>query len=359
MLEMLRRQDLAPAIVSDWIAFAAGDFPLALAVAPDVRGLVLPAAAARARRRGPVVRRAARARSAGGAAPSEIPTRFCANSLRSLPARRSCTRNTASAAIAACASCRSAGNPAEFLVTRIRRRRPAVRPGAYPRPRHALHRRRAGIRALAPARHRAMGQGASPRRGPGSRRRGRTARSLFPPRGACRAVPLQFDETALPRVRSGLSIRGDDRPARCDRGGARRHALGPADGSGGLRRRRFRQDRGGAPRLFRRRVGRPPGGSARADDAARPAACADFRRPLRGLAGPGREPVAIPQSGRAAGGDRGPRGRHGRHRDRHAPAVAARRRTSTISVSSSSTRNTASASATRNGSSNCARTSTC
>ena len=43
MLEMLRRQDLAPAIVSDWTAFATGAFPLALAVAPDVRGLVMPA----------------------------------------------------------------------------------------------------------------------------------------------------------------------------------------------------------------------------------------------------------------------------------------------------------------------------
>jgi transcription-repair coupling factor (superfamily II helicase) len=43
MLEMLRRQELAPAVVSDWTAFVAGQFPLALAVAPDVRGLVMPA----------------------------------------------------------------------------------------------------------------------------------------------------------------------------------------------------------------------------------------------------------------------------------------------------------------------------
>ena len=42
VLEMLRRQDLDAAIVSDWAAFGSGEFPLDLAVAPDVRGLVLP-----------------------------------------------------------------------------------------------------------------------------------------------------------------------------------------------------------------------------------------------------------------------------------------------------------------------------
>ena len=42
ILDMLRRQDLAAAIVSDWPAFSAGDAPLALTVAPDVRGLMLP-----------------------------------------------------------------------------------------------------------------------------------------------------------------------------------------------------------------------------------------------------------------------------------------------------------------------------
>ena len=42
ILEMLRRQDLAPAAASDWAAFTAGPAPLALAVAPDVRGMVLP-----------------------------------------------------------------------------------------------------------------------------------------------------------------------------------------------------------------------------------------------------------------------------------------------------------------------------
>ncbi|MSQ92812.1 MAG: transcription-repair coupling factor [Gammaproteobacteria bacterium] len=42
LLEMLRRQDLQTVEVSDWVAFTAGGQSLAIAVAPDVRGLVLP-----------------------------------------------------------------------------------------------------------------------------------------------------------------------------------------------------------------------------------------------------------------------------------------------------------------------------
>ncbi|MBF8293085.1 MAG: transcription-repair coupling factor, partial [Steroidobacteraceae bacterium] len=42
LLEMLRRQDLQAVEVSDWVAFTAGGQSLAVAVAPDVRGLVLP-----------------------------------------------------------------------------------------------------------------------------------------------------------------------------------------------------------------------------------------------------------------------------------------------------------------------------
>ncbi len=42
LLGMLHRQDLHPVPVDDWIAFAAGAAPLAITIAPDVRGLVLP-----------------------------------------------------------------------------------------------------------------------------------------------------------------------------------------------------------------------------------------------------------------------------------------------------------------------------
>jgi transcription-repair coupling factor (superfamily II helicase) len=42
LLEMLRRQGLQAKVVADWASFTAGDAPLALTVAPDVRGLWLP-----------------------------------------------------------------------------------------------------------------------------------------------------------------------------------------------------------------------------------------------------------------------------------------------------------------------------
>ncbi len=42
LLELLRRQDLHAVEVADWVAFAAGAQSLAIAVAPDVRGLILP-----------------------------------------------------------------------------------------------------------------------------------------------------------------------------------------------------------------------------------------------------------------------------------------------------------------------------
>ncbi len=42
LLEMLRRQGLQAPVLTDWASFRGGDAPLALAVAPDVRGLWLP-----------------------------------------------------------------------------------------------------------------------------------------------------------------------------------------------------------------------------------------------------------------------------------------------------------------------------
>ena len=61
----------------------------------------------------------------------------------------------------------------------------------------------------------------------------------------------------------------------------------------------------------------------------------------------------------AGGDDRRARGRHGRHRHRHAPPAAARTSSSRTSASSSSTRSSASASPPRSGSSSSAARSTC
>ncbi len=95
-----------------------------------------------------------------------------------------------------------------------------------------------------------------------------------------------------------------------------------AHGPGHLRRRRLRQDRGGAARRVRGGAVRQAGRGSGADDLARSATLHDLRRPICRLAGPGRKPVAISQQ---QGGGRDPgRRRRGqrRHRHRH-PALAA------------------------------------
>jgi transcription-repair coupling factor (superfamily II helicase) len=71
------------------------------------------------------------------------------------------------------------------------------------------------------------------------------------PRGRAHAFSLQ---AARPRgLRRRLRLRGDARPGRRHRRGGRRHEVRQADGPPGLRRRRLRQDRGGAARRLRRR----------------------------------------------------------------------------------------------------------
>ena len=64
------------------------------------------------------------------------------------------------------------------------------------------------------------------------------------------------------------------------------------DGPAGLRRRRLRQDRGGAARRLHRRHRRQAGGLPRADHAAGRAALPDAGRPLRQVAGEGGRDVA-------------------------------------------------------------------
>ena len=95
---------------------------------------------------------------------------------------------------------------------------------------------------------------------------------------------------------------------------------GPADGPSGLRRRRVRQDRGGAARGVRRGDERDAGGGDRAHDAAGAAAFQELLRAVPGPAAAGADAVAVRQREgrrRHAGGSRG---RHGRDRDRDARA---------------------------------------
>ena len=85
-----------------------------------------------------------------------------------------------------------------------------------------------------------------------------------------------------------------------DRRRARRHAERPADGPPGLRRRRLRQDRGGAARGAAGGAGRQAGRGAGADHRARRAALRHLLGALHRLPGARGRAVALPHQGRAA-----------------------------------------------------------
>ena len=137
-------------------------------------------------------------------------------------------------------------------------------------------------------------------------RRGET---MSPPEGALRGVLRP-----LPLCR-------DRRPAAGHRRRAGGPVVGQADGPADLRRRRLRQDRGGAARGLRRGPVGQAGGGDRADDAAGAPASPHLHRALPGPAGAHRPAVA---AGRRQGGQgtkeaikEGTR----RHRDRHPRAA--------------------------------------
>ncbi len=96
--EMLRAHRHAVQLVPSWSAFLATEARLALTVAPDIEGLTLTtvppiAVISEAQLFGP--------RAPPGASPQaapSIPRRSCATCRTSIPGRRWCTRNTASAA---------------------------------------------------------------------------------------------------------------------------------------------------------------------------------------------------------------------------------------------------------------------
>ena len=129
---------------------------------------------------------------------------------------------------------------------------------------------------------------------------------------------LEF-EGALPLPR-------DARPARGDRGRARRHGGGAPDGPPDLRRRRLRQDRGGAARRLQGGRGRQAGDVPRAHHRARPAALRHLHRAPARLPVHDRGGLALPLRRRRRA-TRSPAfaARRGRHPDRHPPPALARR----------------------------------
>ena len=156
---------------------------------------------------------------------------------------------------------------------------------------------------------------------------------LYSRRAAREGTSMQAAEGRLSRLSGGVSLRGDGRPGRGHRAGARGFEVGQADGPGHLRRRRLRQDRSGAARRIRRRSGGQAGGGAGADHAARPAALHHLRRSLRRLAGAHREPVALSHPEGSRGGHRRNRLGLGGYRHRHAPTACRAKCASRISGS--------------------------
>ena len=176
---------------------------------------------------------------------------------------------------------------------RVPRRRPRVR-AERPAPQdQPLRRRRRRRPAALQARRQAVGadeaEGA-PRR-PGARRRAdqpvRRAQAPRRPR-----VPHR--QRVAARVRGPLPVPGDARPARGDRGRARRHGGGAADGPPDLRRRGLRQDRGGAAGRVQGGRGRQAGDVPRADHRAGPAALRHLRRAPARLPVHDRDGLALP-----------------------------------------------------------------
>ncbi len=192
------------------------------------------------------------------------------------------------------------------------------------RPRPPLQRRRGGRRPARQAGRQDLAREAAARLGRGAQDRRGAAAALRAARRAGRPR-LPRARRRLPRVRGDVPVRRDARSGEGHRDRARRHAERRADGPPDLRRRRLRQDRGGAARDAAGRAGRQAGRGPGADDGARRAALRDLLRALRRLPGARGGAVALSHQGGAAGDAGGARRGEARRRRRHAPHPVARR----------------------------------
>ncbi len=143
---------------------------------------------------------------------------------------------------------------------------------------------------------------------------------LYAMRAARKGFAFPLKTAGLRGLRCRLRVRGDARPGRRHPIRRLRHDRRQADGPSRVRRRGVRQDGSGHAGGIRRRCRRQAGGDPRADHAACRAAFRQLQRPLRGVAREARGTFPLPQREGDRGGGRGPRRRHGRHRDRHAQA---------------------------------------
>ena len=214
---------------------------------------------------------------------------------------------------------RAAGLPA----ARVRRRRdlPA---GLSHRPRQPLRGRRGGRRPAGQARGRTW-QEKRRRVSAEARKIAEELMQLYAQRAALAGHAFPAARRRVPRLRGDLPVRRNARSGEGDRDGPRRHAERRADGPPHLRRRRLRQDRGGAAGDADGGAGRQAGGGAGADHGAGRAALRDLLRTLQRLPGAGGGDVALPNQGRAAGDAGGAGGGEARRRGGDPPTAVARR----------------------------------
>ncbi len=215
-------------------------------------------------------------------------------------ATTSSTRTTGSPASPASRRRPSGGVTRDYLELELPRLRPGLRAHRPAGQDHPL--RRHGGRAAA-----ALGAGVRPLGGRqvarpprGARAGGRAAQPL---RGAPHSprpcVPARRRVAA--DARALLPLPRDGRPARGDRGGEGGPGVGAPDGPVDLRRRRLRQDRGGAARRPQGRLGRQAGDDAGSDHDPRPAAPRHLPRAPGGLPDRGRDGLAPSQARRHPG----------------------------------------------------------
>ena len=133
---------------------------------------------------------------------------------------------------------------------------------------------------------------------------------------ATRSGVVAEPDASYPAIRRPLSVRGNRRPGPRDRRRARRLGSGPADGSAGVRRRRFRQDRGSVAGRFRHGDVGQAGRARVSDHPARSPALFEFRRAIPWLPDQHRPPVAPCSFSRSKADEGGTCRRHGRHRHR-------------------------------------------
>ena len=146
-----------------------------------------------------------------------------------------------------------AGVTRDYLLPRVPRRRPALRPARADR--QALAVRRRGRDARRSSRSSAARPGTTSRRAPASRCASSPASCSSSTRSASapRAIAYDIDGDWLERLEASFPYRETDDQAARDRGGQGGPRGAAADGPARLRRRRLRQDRGRRPGRVRRR----------------------------------------------------------------------------------------------------------